>query len=165
MYRLGLTTLMHKKDLNAAMDLFKKAADRKNATWSPLARTSFALTLQAKGKHQQAVFELRKVIGKEANAASATALVFLSTILRDGRAKPSEIEKADKERLTILTTMVKGAPAKSSEQAHWKYLLALAHRDGGSRSECKKQLEAVVAMGDDAGADTLAAARDQLKGM
>jgi len=165
-YRLAVTTLMQKKDLNAAQDLFKRASDRKSAPWSPLARTSYALMLQARGKHQQAVFELRRVIGTgPVNAASGTALVFLSTILRDGRAKPSEIEKADKERIAALTSLVAESEAKSAEQAHWKLLLAMAHKEGGSRSECKKQLEQVVALGDAAGKETLAAAREYLKGM
>lgn len=166
MYRQGLYTLMNKKDLAAAMDIFKKAAERKNASWSPIARTSYALTLQAKGKHQQAVFELRKVIGTGSpTPASATALVCLATILRDAKAKPSEIEKADKERITALTQLANQAPPKTSEAAHWRYLLAIAHKEGGSRTECKKQLEQVVAMGDAAGKETLAAAKDALKGM
>src|SRR5688572_18777270 len=94
LYRLGLTTLLHKKELDAAMELFKRAADRKDPSWSPLARTSYALTLAAKGKHQQCIFELRKVIGKgPPTAAVATALTLLTVVLRDSGAKPSEIEK------------------------------------------------------------------------
>lgn len=168
LYRLGLSALLRKKDLDAATDLFKRAADKKDPQWSPMARTSYALTLHAKQKYQQAVFELRKVIGQPGGtptAHAATAQVLLCTVLRDAKAKPSEIEKADKERITALDALVKAHGAKDAEGAYWRLLLAMAHKEGGSRSECKKQLEAVVAMGEAAGADTLFHAKDLLKGM
>ncbi|MBI5497024.1 MAG: tetratricopeptide repeat protein [Deltaproteobacteria bacterium] len=165
LYRLGVTTLLAGKDLDGAMELFKRAVEKKQAEWSPLARTSWALTMHAKGKHQQAVFELRKVIPPGApTPAAATALVLLCQVLRDMKAKPSEIEKADKERITALEQLVAGAPP-GADRAHWQFLLAVAHREGGSRAECKKHLQEVVALGKAAGDPTLAAARDLLKGM
>lgn len=166
LYRLGLTTLLRLKDLNAAMELFKRAAEKKQADWSPLARTSYALTLHAKGKHQQATFELRKVTGLAAPAgAAATAHVFLCQVLRDMGAKPSEIEKADKERITSLEGLYKNAPAKSDEKAHWAVMLAAAHKEGGSRNEAKRLLQEVVALGAQAGEPTLTTAKDLVKGM
>lgn len=166
LYRLGLTTLLRKKDLNAAMELFKRGAEKKQADWSPLARTSYALTLHAKGKHQQAVFELRKVTTLPTpSPAAATAYVFLCQVLRDMGAKPSEIEKADKERMTAMEALYKNAPAKSEEKAHWGLMLAVAHKEGGSRNEAKRLLQEVVALGKDAGEPTLGTARDLVKGM
>jgi tetratricopeptide (TPR) repeat protein len=166
LYRLGLNTLLHKKDINAAMELFKRAAEKKQADWSPLARTSHALTLAAKGKHQQAVFELRKVTGLPTpNVAAATAQVFLAQVLRDMGAKPGEIEKADKERITALETLVASLPRTGPDRAHWMFMLAVAHREGGSRSECKRLLQEIAAMGADAGEPTRGMAAGMLKGM
>ena len=134
-----------------------------------MARTSYALSLHAKHKHQQAVFELRKVVGKAGapvTAHTATALCVLCTVLRDAKAKPGDIDKADKERIAALDEMVKAHGGKDSEAAHWRVLLALAHKEGGSRSECKTHLEAVVAMGEAAaGAEAFKQARDVIKGM
>jgi hypothetical protein len=166
LYRLGVTTLMRNKDLAAAMALFKRAADKKNPHWSPLARTSYALTLQAKGRHQQAVFELRKVVGSATpSPATATALCCLCLVLRDGRAKPSEIEKADKDRMAVLQSLVQASQDGTEDAAHWRHQLALAHKEGGSRAECKRQLETVVSWKERAGEATLAAATDMLKHM
>ena len=168
LYRLGVTTLLAKKDQNAASELFKRAAEKKDPTWSPMARTSYALTLHAKKKHQQAVFELKKVIGqpgKEPSPVAATALCMLTVVLRDSGAKPSEIEKADKDRIIALEALVKVTPPKTAEEAHWRLLLAMAHKEGGKRTECKKQLEAILALGGVGGDENAALAKEMLKGM
>jgi tetratricopeptide (TPR) repeat protein len=168
LYRLGVTTLLRAKDQNAASEFFKRAADKKDPAWSPMARTSYALTLHAKKKHQQAVFELKKVIGqpgKEASPVAATALCMLTLVLRDSGAKPSEIEKADKDRIAALDALVKATPPKTPEEAHWRLLLAMAHKEGGSRTECKRHLEAIVALGNVGGDDNLAVAKEMLKRM
>ena len=86
-------------------------------------------------------------------------------VLRDMGAKPGEIEKADKERITSLEALYKNAAAKSAEKAHWAVMLASAHKEGGSRNEAKRLLQEVVAMGPSAGEPTLGTAKDLVKGM
>lgn len=166
LWRMGVVALMHGRNTDEAMALFKRAVDKKDPITTPHARTSYALVLHNKGKVQQAVFELRKVIrADQATAEGAHALNLLCTLLREHKAKPSEIEKADKDRINALTAMVRQASADSEDLAHWTLQLALAHKEGGSRTECKKLLEQVAKLGKRAGPQTLETAQTLLKGM
>lgn len=166
LWRLGLLALLHHKKTDDALALFKRAVDKKDPEASPHARTSLALVMHAKGKAQQAVFELRKVITPSPTPASAHALNLLCTMLRDQKAKPSEIEKADKDRMAALDALLKSAKDGTPDAAHWKVQLALAHREAGSRSEAKRMLQEVVRLGaDGAGAETHDMAHTVLKQM
>jgi tetratricopeptide (TPR) repeat protein len=166
-YRLGLSRLFRHQDADGAIELFRDAAAEKGATIAPEARVSLAICLANKGKRQQAIFELRRMLpeGAAATIHTVQALDFLSMILRQSGAAMKEIMSVDEQRKRHLTSMV-GQAVESTERAHYLLRLAAAHADGGTGVElaaARKRYEEVLGMGPKAGDAAIQATRAALK--
>ena len=165
-YRLGLSRLFVHRDPDGAIELFKEAAAEKGAPVAPEARVSLALCLSSRGKRQQAIFELRKMLpeGAAASIHTAQALDFLSVLLRDAGAQQKEIIAVDEQRKQHLLSLAMAA--KDSEKAHYLLRLAAAHTDGGTGPElalARKRYDEVIKMGAAGGDSAVQAARQALK--
>ncbi len=165
-YRLGLSRLFRHRDSEGAIEFFKAAAAEKGAPVAPEARVSLALCLSAKGKRQQAIFELRKMLpqGVEASIHTAQALDFLSMLLRDSGAQHKDIIAVDEQRKTHLRALADGAAGV--EKAHFLLRLAAAYVDGGTGVDlvaARKVYDSVVKLGAAGGDSAVAAARQALK--
>jgi hypothetical protein len=166
-YRLGLSRLFRHQDSAGALELFKAAANEKGAPIAPEARVSLALCLSSKGKRQQAIFELRKMLPAkvEPSIHTAQALDFLSLLLRESGAAASEHMLVDEQRRQHLLALA----SKSSdplERAHYLLRLAAAYADGQTSQDsalARARYEEVVKLGAIAGESALQAARAALK--
>lgn len=166
-YRLGLSRLFRHRDADGAIELFKEAAAEKGAPVAPEARVSLALCLSSKGKRQQAIFELRKMLPESAPPTlhTAQALDFLSVLLRDSQAQQKDIIAVDEQRKQHLLSLANGTK-DGIEKAHWLLRLAAAHVDAGTGAElamARKRYDEVVKMGASAGDTAVQSARAALK--
>jgi tetratricopeptide (TPR) repeat protein len=143
-FRLGMHTLFAELDLAAAAEHFRQASKVKGSPFASAARVSLGITLFRQGKHQQAVFELRKVAGqKPPTLAGAQALSFVAMIQRQvGPA--AELERTRGELTKLLTQLTQGSKEESG-LAH--LMLAAEHKGDGRRAEAKRHLEAALAQG------------------
>ncbi len=171
-YRLGLSRLFRHRDTEGAIEFFKEAAAEKGSPIAPEARVSLALCLSAKGKRQQAIFELRKMLpeGAPPSIHTAQALDFLSMLLRDSGAQQKDVMAVDAQRRTHLRALAdgaaSGAAADGTEQAHYLLRLAAAHADGGTGidlASARKVYDEVIKLGAKAGDTAVQAARAALK--
>ena len=165
-YRLGLSRLFLHRDADGAIELFKEAASEKGAPVAPEARVSLALCLSTKGKRQQAIFELRKMLpeGAAPTIHTAQALDFLSVLLRDSGAQQKDIIAVDEQRKQHLLSLAMAA--KEGEKAHYLLRLAAAHVDAGTGPElalARKRYDEVIKMGASAGDTAVQAARQAQK--
>jgi tetratricopeptide (TPR) repeat protein len=165
-YRLGLSRLFQHRDADGAIELFKEAASEKGAPVAAEARVSLALCLSTKGKRQQAIFELRKMLpeGAAPTIHTAQALDFLSVLLRDSGAQQKEIIAVDEQRKQHLLALAMAA--KEGEKAHYLLRLAAAHVDAGTGPElalARKRYDEVIKMGAAAGDTAVQAARQAQK--
>ncbi|MDP2339639.1 MAG: tetratricopeptide repeat protein [Deltaproteobacteria bacterium] len=167
-YRLGLSRLFQHRDADGAIELFKEAASEKGAPVAPEARVSLALCLSTKGKRQQAIFELRKMLpeGAAPTIHTAQALDFLSVLLRDSGAQQKEIIAVDEQRKQHLLSLAMAS--KEGEKAHYLLRLAAAHVDAGTGPElalARKRYDEVIKMGPVAGDSAVQAARQAQKSL
>ena len=165
-YRLGLSRLFRHRDADGAIELFKEAAGEKGAPIAPEARVSLALCLSTRGKRQQAIFELRKMLpeGVAPTAHTAQALDFLAMLLRDSGAQEKDVIAVDEQRKQHLLSLSLGLAG--SEKAHYLLRLAAAHVDAGTGPElamARKRYDEVTKMGAGAGDSAVQAARQALK--
>jgi tetratricopeptide (TPR) repeat protein len=166
-YRHGLSRLFRHQDSDGAMALFKAASQEKDAAVAPEARVSYALILHAKGKRQQAIFELRKLLpaGAPPSIHTANGLDFLALILRESGAKADEIDKVEDQRIEHLEDL-SAASDDPVEKAHWLLRLgsAWADRDRPTAiAHARTRFSEVVKLGPKAGASAVEMARAQLK--
>jgi tetratricopeptide (TPR) repeat protein len=166
-YRLGLSKLFRLQDIDAALALFKEAAQDKSSPLALEARVSYALCLLNKNKRQQAIFELRKLLptGVTPSFHTVQALDFLAMLLRESGAQESEIMKIDRQRIEHIEH-VAAAAADPTEKAHLWLRLAATHIDGGTRQDfelARARLNDVLKLGAQAGESPLMAARETLK--
>lgn len=166
-YRLGLSKLFRLQDVDAALALFKEAAQDKSSPLGPEARVSYALCLLNKSKRQQAIFELRKLlpVGVTPSFHTVQALDFLAMLLRESGAQEADIVKVDRQRVEHLEH-VAAHLEDPMEKAHLWLRLAAAHIDGGTRQDyelARARLNDVVKLGAQAGESSLQAARETLK--
>jgi len=162
-YRLGLTRLFRHRDTDGAIELFKEAAGERGAPVAPEARVSLALCLSAKGKRQQAIFELRKMLpeGSPPSIHTAQALDFLSMLLRESGAAAKDIIAVDVQRRTHLRALA-DATTDGVEKAHYLLRLGAAHHDGGTGvdfASARKVFDEVIKLGAKAGDSAVQAAR------
>lgn len=167
-YRLGLSRLFRHKDTDGAIELFKEAAAERGAPVAPEARVSLALCLSARGKRQQAIFELRKMLPEGATPTihTAQALDFLSMLLRDSGAAQKDITAVDASRRSHLRVLadVTAAPV---EKAHYLLRLGAAFVDGGTGVDlatARKVYDEVIKLGSKADV-AVQAARQALKSL
>lgn len=166
-YKLGLSRLFRKQDVDGALAMFKEAAQDKESPLGPEARVSYALCLLNKNKRQQAIFELRKLLpqGVKPSFHTVQALDFLAMLLRESGAPEADILKVDQQRVQHLEQLA--AEAKEPmEKAHFWLRLAAAHIDGGTRQDlelARARLGDVLKLGAAAGESSLQAARETLK--
>jgi tetratricopeptide (TPR) repeat protein len=165
-YRLGLSRLFRHKDTDGAIELFKEAAAERGAPVAPEARVSLALCLSARGKRQQAIFELRKMLpeGVLPSIHTAQALDFLSMLLRDSGAPAKDVIAVDEQRKQHLLALAQGTAG--AEKAHYLLRLGAAFADGGTGPDfanARKRFDEVIKMGALAGDTAVAAARAALK--
>jgi hypothetical protein len=165
-YRLGLSRLFRHRDSDGAIELFKEAAGERGAPVAPEARVSLALCLSARGKRQQAIFELRKMLpeGAAATIHTAQALDFLSMLLRDSGAQAKDVIAVDEQRKQHLLALATGA--QGAEKAHYLLRLGAAFADGGTGPDfalARKRFDEVIKMGAAAGDTAVQAARAALR--
>jgi hypothetical protein len=166
-YRLGLSLLFRKQDVDGALACFKEAAKDKTSPLGPEARVSYALCLLNKNKRQQAIFELRKLLPQGAAPSFHTvqALDFLAMLLRDSGAPEADIIKIDQQRTEHLEHLAANTD-DPMEKAHFWLRLAAAHADAGTaqqRALARARLNDVIKLGASAGDSSLQAARASLK--
>ncbi|MEQ8272484.1 MAG: hypothetical protein RMA76_03240 [Deltaproteobacteria bacterium] len=140
-YELGLTAL-YLQQLDRAEVHLRAAAKAKQKTWSHLARTSLGLVLLTQGKHQQAVFELRRAASAQPpNLMVAQAAGLLhGAFVQIGNAK--EATKARAQHLAILDGLTKHEDAATAALA--KYLRGMEHKFDGERAPAKTLLAAAL---------------------
>jgi len=168
-YRLGLSRLFRHRDADGAIELFKEAAGERGAPVAPEARVSLALCLSSRGKRQQAIFELRKMLpeGAAPTVHTAQALDFLSMLLRDSGAPQKDIAAVDTQRRAHLRALAEGSAAPM-EKAHWLLRLGAALIDGGTGVDiaaARKAYDEVIKLGPKAGDSAVQAARQAIKTM
>ncbi len=168
-YRLGLSRLFRHKDPDGAIELFKEAAAERGAPVAPEARVSLALCLSSRGKRQQAIFELRKMLpeGAPPTVHTAQALDFLSMLLRDSGAPQKDITAVDAQRRAHLRALA-DATAAPIEKAHWLLRLGAALVDGATGVDlvaARKVYDEVIKLGPKAGDSAIQSARQALKTM
>lgn len=145
-FKLGLHLLFKEKDLDAASVALRAAAKAKHPVWSPQARISLGQILMRQGKHQQAVFELRRVAGStKPTLVSAQAAGLVVIALREAKKGP-EAERARAQYLDTLERLTK-ADLPGVERALAQHMLALEHKHDGQRRLAKPLLEAALASG------------------
>ena len=168
-YRLGLSRLFRHRDPDGAIELFKEAAAEKSAPVAPEARVSLALCLSSRGKRQQAIFELRKMLpeGAASTIHTAQALDFLSMLLRDSGAAHKDVIAVDETRKGHLRALATDA-RDGLEKAHYLLRLAAAFADGGTGIDfvsARKVYDEVIKLGAKAGESALQAARQAQKSL
>jgi hypothetical protein len=166
-YRLGLSRLFRHRDADGAIELFKEAAAEKGAPVAPEARVSLALCLASRGKRQQALFELRKMLpeGIAPTVHTGQALDFLSMLLRDSGAPHKDVAAVDTQRRLHLRALADAA-ADGLEKAHYLLRLGAAFVDGGTATEfaaARKVYDEVIQLGPKAGESAVQAARQAHK--
>ncbi len=141
-YKLGLSALYRAKDLEAAASHFREAAKAKQKTWSHLARTSLGLVLLSQGKHQQAVFELRRAASAQPPSllVAQAAGMLHGALVEMGNKK--EAEKARAQHLKILDDLTRSEDAPTAAMA--RYRRAMEHKFDGERLPAKQLLAAAL---------------------
>lgn len=112
LYRVGLHALHEERNVELALDIFKKlAAASVSCEERHQAQISYAVVLWIKNKHQQAIFELRKVLSqaKPKSIHVAIALDYLAIFLRDSKAAQKDIAKTDEQRIEAYEQLAKEA--------------------------------------------------------
>jgi tetratricopeptide (TPR) repeat protein len=165
-YRLGLSRLFRHRDADGAIELFKEAANERGAPVAPEARVSLALCLSSRGKRQQAIFELRKMLpeGVSPSIHTAQALDFLSMLLRDSGAPTKDVIAVDEQRKQHLLSLANATVG--AEKAHFLLRLGAAFADGGTGPDfanARRRFDEVIKMGATAGDTAVQAARAALK--
>lgn len=168
-YRLGLSLLFRHKDTNQAREFLKAAAADKGHPIALEARVSYALILHAQKKRQQAIFELRKMLSPNTvpSMHTASALDFLSLLLRESGAKEEDIVKVETQRREHLESLA-NAESDPMEKAHWWLRLGTAYADGEEPWEWQQArsfFQQIVRMGSPAGDSAIKAARDAMKAL
>jgi len=168
-YRLGLSFLFRHKNMDQARELLKAAAADKGHPVAPEARVNYALILHAQKKRQQAIFELRKLLvpGASPSMHTASALDFLSLLLRESGARPEDINKIESHRRDHLEALAK-SETDLFERAHWLLRLATAFADGDEPWEwqqARTQFQEIIKMGADVGDSLVEAARTAMKAL
>ena len=166
-FRHALSLLLRHGDVDGALSGFKEIAGRKGGEISHEARISYALCLAAKKKRQQAIFELRRVVGQgqQISAHSVQALDFLSIFLREAQADAGEIEKVFRLRVEHCRGMVEQAQTPD-ERGHYLLRLGAAWSDqGGPKAfgEAREVFQQVIKLGQKLPAEMLSAAKEQLR--
>lgn len=159
-YRLGLSRLFRHKDPDGAIEFFKDAAAEKNAPVANEARVSLALCLSSRGKRQNAIFELRKMLpeGVAPTPHTANALDFLSLLLRESKAPHKDIIAVDEQRKHHLKSLADSS-TDVGDKAHYLMRLAAAFADNGGveLATAKKIYDDVIKLGPKAGTAVAAA--------
>jgi tetratricopeptide (TPR) repeat protein len=159
-YRLGLSRLFRHKDPDGAIEFFKDAAAEKGAPVANEARVSLALCLSSRGKRQNAIFELKKMLpeGAPPTPHTANALDFLSLLLRESKAPHKDIIAVDEQRKHHLKSLADSS-ADIGDKAHYLMRFAAAFADGGGveLATAKKIYDDVIKLGPKAGTAVAAA--------
>lgn len=166
-YRLGLSRLFRHQDSAGAIELFKLAANERQAHVAPEARVSLALCMHGQKKTKQAIFELKKMLpqGAPASIHTVQALDFLSLLLRESGALATEILACDKDRIDHLAVLAQRA-GDPIEKAHYMLRTAACHADGGTGPDfalARRKYDDVIKLGAPAGVSALNAAKAALK--
>jgi hypothetical protein len=168
-YRLGLSLLFRHKKMDQARELLKAAASDKKHPVAPEARVNYALLLHAQKKRQQAIFELRKLLGPGVAPSmhTASALDFLSLLLRESGARPEDVHKIETQRRDHLEALANGE-TDPFEKAHWLLRLATAFADGDEPWEwqqARTHFQSIIKLGASAGDSLIDAARTAMKAL
>jgi tetratricopeptide (TPR) repeat protein len=144
-FKLGLDALFRQRDPDRAAAHLREAAKAKDARWSQQARISLGLLLLRQGKHQQAVFELRRAAAaRPPTVVAAQAAGFVAGALREAR-QAKEAERARTEQLRLLEGLT--ASVDPAEAAYAHLLLGVEHKHDGQRALARKHLQAAITGG------------------
>lgn len=145
-FKLGLHLLFKERDIDGAVSVLRGAAKAKHPVWSPQARISLGQLLMRQGKHQQAVFELRRVAGStQATLVSAQAAGLVVIALREAQQGP-QAERARAQYLDILERLTDGE-GSDVERALAQHMLGLEHKHDGRRDLARPLLAAALESG------------------
>ncbi len=167
-YRLALYVLHQEKNLNEVMSLLQKICTANiPCAETTQARISYAICLRAKGKLQQAIFELRKVFNEtQKNTLVQTmALDYLATFSREANAPADTVAKINDERIAQLTHLATHSTNKDDKaQATIRLAAALEERNQKGDTERARTLFTDVAKhSSDIEKPSRAAAKDAVK--
>jgi len=141
-HRLGLSMMMRHKKLDEAIELFRNAANHPSGCESSLAaRVSLALCYWGQQKDQLAIFELRKLLPKNAtpNVHTVTALEYLTFFMKENKAQASTVQALETTRREHLSQLVEQSE-DDTEKAHYRLRLAMAYaesEDPASQQQAK----------------------------
>lgn len=125
LYKIGLDALFRERNLDAAMEHFLAAIERKHAFWSAAARTSLGLCLYHQHRFQKALFELRKVAhANPPSSHSITALSFMEQIFMN-EGQEEEAKRVRKDRIKQLELLVEQSQEQGANQEKGYYLFSL----------------------------------------
>lgn len=139
-YRLGFYLLYKDKKLDEAMSIFKQIANCKiKCADLYQAIISYAICLWSKDKHDQAVFELRKVLAlvPENTMDQVLALDYLSLFLKDSKADAKQITEIDNKRIKVLGVIIQNEN-DPDVQATLKLELAVALEERAQMGDSKQ---------------------------
>jgi tetratricopeptide (TPR) repeat protein len=167
-YRLGLFTLYQEKKADEAVAIFKEVAScgiRCDDYYQ--SQITYAICLWSTGRHDLAIFELRKMLSqaKPQTIHEILGLDYLSIFLRDTNATPEEIAKINIQRINSLSAML--LLEKDIEiHASLTLELAAALEERGQADDIEKTrqiLQKTIALNSQINKTTVTAARAALK--
>lgn len=167
-YRLGFFTLYQEKKADEAMAIFKEVASCGiQCDDYYQSQITYAICLWSTGKHELAIFELRKTLSqvKPQTIHEVLALDYLSIFLRDTNASFEEITKLNIRRINSLNAML--LLEKDIEiHASLTLELAAALEERGQPNDLEQArqiLKKVVALNSQINNTTVSAARAALE--
>jgi tetratricopeptide (TPR) repeat protein len=149
-YKIGLDALFRQRNAESAIGWFSAATDCKHPFWSKAARVSLGLCLFHQGKHQKAIFQLRKVGFPETpDCHSVTALSFIELIFAE-LGNTEEVTRTRKVRHKQLETLIESPGLSHRERGQYLFQHASVLRDLGDARAAKAALAEAKALGVDA---------------
>ncbi len=167
-YRLGFFTLYQEKKADEAMAIFKEVASCGiECDDYYQCQITYAICLWSTGKHELAIFELRKTLSqtKPHTIHEVLALDYLSIFLRDTKAPPEEIAELNIRRISNLNVMLY-AEKDIDIHASLTLELAAALEERGLPADLEEAhliLQKVVTLNNQINETTVTAAKAALK--
>ncbi len=148
-YRLGFHTLYQEKKLDEAIAIFKEvAACGIHCDDFFQSQITYAICLWSKGKHELAIFELRKMLSqvKPQTIHEVLGLDYLSIFLRDTNAPQQEITKLNGQRINSLNALLQNEKDVEAQAPLQLELAAALEERGqpGDLEQARQTLQKVI---------------------